>query len=144
MMGPRTRRQTDVLYVAAYGFGLRLWLSTLAVIGSAVVIGSAFKPNADGADSLAFALAAVLFFALTAWLMLTLWRDRVVFKREGMFVTTLLSTRWWPYDSIVSVENRGDQIRCTFKDGSRMLINCHMAPIALVESLLEARMANQR
>lgn len=129
----------DIL-VASYGIRFRLIWSVMAATATAVVVGAAVADAAATSHpEPIFTIAATVFFVLTGGLLLTVWRDRISFKDDGMRISRRWSTVWKAYDDITAIGRAPDRVDLGFRDGSKASINRHMADLSQVLSLLTVK-----
>ena len=139
-MRPGSLVATPDILVAAYGRWFRLVWSVMGGIAAAGVVGAAVADeSAPSSAEPMFTIAATVFFLLAGGFLLTIWRSRISFKEEGMFISRPWSTIWREYDDLATIGRTQDRVDLRFVDGSQVSINRHMADLSQVQSLLAVK-----
>lgn len=132
-----------ILCVASYNLKIKLGLSILVAIAALIIVGAELKdPTSPSSSELLFVICAILFSLLAFGLLLTIWRDRVLFGEEGMLISHVFKTYWKPYRDLAAVRGTDHRVDLKFSDGSKIIINRHMGDLALVSSVLRAKAPN--
>ena len=127
---------SDIL-AASYSFKYKLGITSLVAAAGIIAAATAIMDR-SGPDPM-FTTALCLFAALSFWLLLNIWRKRVLFQGDRIFVRGPLRAVWRTYDEIVSVARQTDSLDLKFRDGGKASINRHMADLAAVRALVAAR-----
>ena len=127
------------LYVASYGLGFKSALSALALGAMLILVLAAVSewPSADA--DLTFQIVAVPAIVLETWFLLGLWRRRIVFREDGMVISSSFKTAWKSYNEVRDIRQTADKLEVRFVDGSTTSIDLHMANLISVAVLLDMK-----
>jgi hypothetical protein len=126
-------KRKDIL-IAEFSRSKRIGLSLVSLVGSLIGLGAAVTEVFNKTeDRLLFVFAALVFSWLQVYLLLELWRRRVLLANDGILVTSA----WTPqvrkkYEDIAELERLGTELRMRFVDGSQVTISQEMADLEQV------------